>query len=82
MKRVLITLFVLSLLLKIEWLGINGAGALTVAQLLLTGWLDDRSWKREANNFPYNVTRDENGVIVWTAKPSTSKTTDSRSAGN
>ena len=76
MNRILISMFVLFFLLKVEWLGIHGAGALTIGQLLFTAWLDDLRWKREAKNDPYDVTRDENGVIQWVTKASTSQTSD------
>lgn len=76
MNRILFSLFVLFFLLKVEWLGINGAGALTVAQLIFIGFMDEWSSRRADKKFPYNVTRDKNGVIQWTARVSTSKTTD------
>lgn len=76
MKYIPITLFTLFMLMKIEWLGINGAGLLTVAQLILIGAMDEWRSRREYEQLPYVVTRDENGVIQWTTKDCISKTSD------
>lgn len=76
MKHVPIALFALFMLMKIEWLGINGAGLLTMAQLMFIGAMDEWRSRRECERLPYTVTRDRNGVIQWTARVSASKTTD------
>lgn len=62
--RVTLAVFIVLFLLKVEVLGIHGAGALTVAQLLLAGWLDQRSTDREVDRLPYTQYVGADGVVV------------------
>ena len=64
MSKVALTAFVVTFLVKVEVLGINGAGALTIAQLLLAGWLDQRSTNREIDRLPYRQFVGPDGVVV------------------
>lgn len=70
MKNFLISLFILGVLVRLKFLGINATGALMVGQLLLTGWLDERSSRRAADRDPYKIYRDENGVVRSYYEPS------------
>ena len=68
MGKVGLGLFAVAFMLKLEVLGINGAGALTVAQLLLAGWLDQRSTDREIDKLPYRQFVGPDGVVVRECK--------------
>ena len=70
MSKLALGAFVVAFLVKVEVLGINGAGALTIGQLLLTGWLDQRSTDREIDKLPYRQYVGPDGVVVRESKES------------
>jgi len=62
-KRLLIGAFVIGVMLRLKFLGINGAGISFALQLLavyfLEGWKSKRDWERDPNR----TYIDENGVV-------------------
>jgi hypothetical protein len=73
--KICIALFVGFFILKVELLGINGAGALTVGQLFLTYGLDRWKGYRDIQRDPYLISYDQDGRVVWTPKDETKATT-------
>ena len=67
-KWLLGTVCIAVTLVKIQVLGINGAGALTIGQLFLTYGLDRWRAHRDIQKDPYLISYDEDGRLVWTPK--------------